>query len=223
MLHRFVLHNEQLREASEKILSPGQVGLLSGWGIFSTLRVTDGVLFAFERHWARMSRDAAALHVALPPDPEKVRMRLLELVDANHAYNSTMRLVVVRNCGGMWQGPASDRPSDLLALTADSKDWGGGVRLCYAAQARHAASSFAGTKIISWAMNLTWLEEAQAKGFDEVILLNERGEVSRMYFRQPLHRRRQPGLDAPAYLRMPAWSYPRDSPRGDPCSGVRYR
>ena len=27
-------------------------------------------------------------------------------------------------------------------------------------------------------MNLTWLESAQARGFDEVILLNERGEVA---------------------------------------------
>ena len=27
-------------------------------------------------------------------------------------------------------------------------------------------------------MNLTWVEEAHEKGFDEVILLNERGEVS---------------------------------------------
>ena len=37
---------------------------------------------------------------------------------------------------------------------------------------------FAGTKILSWAMNLTWVEEAHEKGFDEVILLNERGEVA---------------------------------------------
>jgi branched-chain amino acid aminotransferase len=103
---------------------------------------------------------------------------LLQLVEANQAYNATMRLVVVRNCGGMWQGSGMDRPSDLLALTAESKNWGGGVRLCYTAQARHAASPFAGTKNLSWAMNLAWLEEAQAKGFDEVILLNERGEVA---------------------------------------------
>ena len=39
-------------------------------------------------------------------------------------------------------------------------------------------AKFAGTKILSWAMNLTWLESAQARGFDEVILLNERGEVA---------------------------------------------
>jgi len=44
--------------------------------------------------------------------------------------------------------------------------------------ARHAACQFAGTKILSWAMNLTWIETAQQRGFDEVILLNERGEVA---------------------------------------------
>jgi branched-chain amino acid aminotransferase len=66
----------------------------------------------------------------------------------------------------------------VIALTADSKDWGDGVRLAYQANGRDAACPFAGTKILSWAMNLTWLETAQQRGFDEVILLNERGEVA---------------------------------------------
>lgn len=178
MLHRYILHNETIRQASEAALSAGQVGLLSGWGVFTTLRVTDGVLFAFERHWARVKRDAAALHVPLPDDPEKVHRRLLELVESNGAHNSTLRLVIVRNGGGMWASPSPDRPSDLIALTADSKHWGDGVKLAYQPNGRHAACPFAGTKILSWALNLTWLETAQGRGFDEVILLNERGEVA---------------------------------------------
>lgn len=178
MLHRFILHNDSIREASELTLSPGQVGLLSGWGVFTTLRVADGVLFAFERHWARIMRDAAALHVPLPDDPEEVRRKLLEVVEANQAYNATLRLAIVRNGGGMWAGPSTGRPSDLIALTTASKEWGEGVKLACVRNARHAACSFAGTKILSWAMNLTWLESAQSRGFDEVILLNERGEVA---------------------------------------------
>ena len=178
MLHRNILHNDNIQPAPDLSLSPGQVGLLSGWGVFSTLRVADGVLFAFERHWARISRDAAAFHVAIPSDPEKVRRKLLDLVEANGAYNSTLRLVIVRNGGGMWAGPSNGRESDLIALTADSKDWGEGVKLAYQANGRHAACPFAGTKILSWAMNLTWLETAQQRGFDEVILLNERGEAA---------------------------------------------
>jgi branched-chain amino acid aminotransferase len=178
VLHPFVLHNDQIQDSTTLCLAPGQVGLLSGWGVFSTLRIADGVPFAWERHWARIQRDAEALHVPLPQDPERVRRKLLELVEANHAPNCTLRIAIVRNGGGMWAGPSNGRASDLIALTADSKHWGDGVKLAYVREARHAACQFTGTKILSWAMNLTWLESAQARGFDEVILLNEGGEVA---------------------------------------------
>lgn len=173
-----MLHNDEIREASEKIFSPGQVGLLSGWGVFTTIRVAAGVLFAFERHWARMCADAAAFHVAMPDDPERVRRRLGDLVEANGAREAAMRVVVVRNHGGVWAGAGHAPPSDLVALTAAKKDWGAGAKLTYAPQARHSACVFAGAKILSWAANLTRLEDAHANGFDEVILLNERGEVA---------------------------------------------
>ena len=178
MIHRFVLHNDSIREASAELLSPGQVGLLSGWGVFSTLKVVEGVPFAFERHWARMTRDAAALRVPLPDDPQPIRRKLLELIDANRANSAALRLVVVRNTGGLWSGPSNGRKSDVIALTADFKDWGSGVKLAQVENARHAACPFSGTKILSWAMNLAWLESAQARGFDEALLLNERGEVA---------------------------------------------
>ena len=177
-MHRFILHNDEIHEASEKLLSPGQVGLLSGWGVFSTIKVIDGVLFAFQRHWARMSRDAALMRVALPGDATQLENNLLRLVERNRAFLSTMRVVVVRNRGGMWEAPDQTRSSDVIAFTADIKEWGESVKLNYVPQARHAASVFAGTKILAWAMNLTWLEEAQSRGFDEVILLNERDEVA---------------------------------------------
>ncbi|MFN0171711.1 MAG: aminotransferase class IV [Bryobacteraceae bacterium] len=177
-MHRFLLHNREIHETSDSVLSPGQVGLLSGWGVFSTIKVIDGVLFAWERHWARMSRDARLLRVPMPADSERVRRDLLRLIEQNQAANATLRLVVVRNGGGTWEGPSTGRPSDVIALTADLKHWGHAVKLDWVPEARHAASIFRGTKILSWAMNLTWLEEAQSRGYDEVILLNERGEVA---------------------------------------------
>jgi branched-chain amino acid aminotransferase len=176
-MHRFILHNDEVCEASQPVLSAGQVGALSGWGVFSTLRVAAGVLFAFERHWARMVRDARTLRVPFPDDPEAMRSRLLKLVEANQAFEATLRVAVVRNRGGIWEGP-NRRDYDLVALTTGLKNWGGSVRLAVSEQARHAASPFRGTKILSWAQNLVLLEQAQCRGFDEVILLNERGEVS---------------------------------------------
>lgn len=160
-------------------MSPGQIGLLAGWGVFSTLRVQSGVLFEYERHWARMAHDAELMRVPMPRDPEQVRGWLLKLVEANQAWESTLRVVVVRNGGGMWEGPApTGEASDVMALTADLKPWGAGVSLMTQPNARYAACEFAGAKILSWAQNLTWVERAQQAGFDELVLLNERGEVA---------------------------------------------
>jgi branched-chain amino acid aminotransferase len=178
VIHRLLLHNDDIREATEAMLTPGQLGLLAGWGIFSTIRVYDGVLFAYERHWDRMKRDAELLHVPFPKDRAQLEANLLRLVEANRAQNSTLRVAVVRNRGGFWEGPGVTRDFDLIALTANVNNWGRAVRLGLVPNARHAASPFAGAKILSWAYNLTWYEQAHLEGLDEVVLLNEHGEVS---------------------------------------------
>jgi len=178
-IHSHILYNGEIREASGSLLSAGQVGLLAGWGVFSTLRVKDGALFAWERHWARMLRDARLLSVVMPPDEEQLEQSLMQLVQANGRPNCTLRLVVVRNTGGMWTLTLPDgRASDVIALTADSKDWGESVRLTVQPNARFAAGEFTGAKILSWSANLVWAERAQRAGFDEAILLNEHGRVA---------------------------------------------
>jgi branched-chain amino acid aminotransferase len=176
-MHRFVLHNDEIRASGDLILSPGQVGLMNGWGVFSTIRVYDGVMFEWHRHFDRMRRDAALIRVPFPEDSAWLEERLNRLIDANQAWNATLRVNVVRNQGGMFEGPAPATPFDVLAFTRDVKPWGEGARLGVIPRARHAASEFAGAKIMSWSDNLIWYQRAQEQGLDEVILLNERDEV----------------------------------------------
>ena len=156
---------------------PGQVGFLNGWGVFSTLHVTNGVLFAFERHYRRMRHDAERMHVPFEFSQEELERILLSLVEANQAYDATLRVAVVRNRGNFFEAPGLSRDVDLIAFTADVNTWGG-AKLSYKPNARYGASPFAGAKITSWAQNLTWYEEAHQHGFDEFILLNEEGQVS---------------------------------------------
>jgi len=177
-MHRYILHNGEIHSSGERLLSPGQVGFLNGWGVFSTLRACEGVLFAYERHFARMRADAERMHVPFEFTSEDLKGALESLVAANGAANATLRVVVVRNRGGLFEGAQITRDADLVAFTADLTNWGSSVKLGYKAEARHAGSDFAGAKITSWAQNLTWYEEAHQKGLDEFILLNEAGEVS---------------------------------------------
>lgn len=177
-MHRFFLHGNQIKPHTEKVLAAGQVGLMNGWGVFSTLRAKDGVLFEFARHWARIRKDASAIGVALPCSESELEERLHGLLHANHAPNSTVRVVIVRNRGGMWEGDGISEESDLIAFSAPLKEWGESVSLGVQPHARYAACEFSGAKVLSWSTNLTWLERAQARGFDEVLLLNEHGKVS---------------------------------------------
>jgi branched-chain amino acid aminotransferase len=177
-MHRFILHNDDIVDANEKCVSPGQVGFVTGWGVFSTIRVSRGVLFEFPRHFARMQRDAALLRVPFPANSDWLERRLLRLVEANQATEATLRVNIVRNKGGLFQGPDIEHDFDVVAFTADINVWGDSVRLGIVHNARHAANPFAGAKVTSWIFNLNMYAEARERGLDEVILTNERGEVS---------------------------------------------
>jgi branched-chain amino acid aminotransferase len=176
-MHRYLLHNDDIRDTGAQDLSAGQVGLLNGWGVFSTIRIYDGVMFAWERHWDRMRIDAGRMRVPFPTDRDWLAQRLQRLIDANRALNATLRVAVIRNRGGMFEGPGPMREFDVVAFTADVNRWGDSVKLGLVPNARYAASEFAGTKNLSWSENLTWYERAHDQGLDEVVLLNERGEV----------------------------------------------
>src|SRR5271166_333818 len=98
-MHSHLLHNGEIRGTSEKLVSPGQVGFMNGWGVFSTIRVYDGVLFAYQRHYDRMKRDALRMHVPLDINAHELEEMLLRLVEANQVANATLRVAIVRNKG----------------------------------------------------------------------------------------------------------------------------
>ncbi|MGB6429141.1 MAG: aminotransferase class IV [Candidatus Acidiferrales bacterium] len=178
MIHRYIHHNGSMQPIDETRLSPGQAGLLAGWGIFTTLRVFHGVPFAFERHWRRLSRDAARIRLPFPFDPDRVRAQVMELVRANEVAEGTARIYAIYNKVGFWQ---SDEPApqvDLLLYTAGLPPHHEPGRLDLHEQGRHAASPLAGVKVTSWLNNVWNLAVAQERGFNEVVLLNERGEVA---------------------------------------------
>jgi branched-chain amino acid aminotransferase len=178
MIHRYVSHNGRLAPIEQVRLSPGQAGLLSGWGLFTTLRVFEGEAFAFERHWRRLEKDAARTRVPFPFDAAKVRAQLRELVRANQVKEGTARIYVIHNQAGFWHSDESMPQADLILYTAGLPAYREPARLGLREHGRHAASPLAGVKVTSWLNNVWNLAEAQQRGYDEVVLLNERGEAA---------------------------------------------
>jgi len=178
MIHRFVFHNDKLAPIDQVRLSPGQGGLVGGWGLFTTVRIIDGLPFAFERHWKRLERDAQKTKCPFPYEEEIVRKQLGEVLRANEVREGCARVYVVFNQVGFWRSDESFPRTDLILCSSDLPNYRDTARLSVREHGRHAASPLAGTKVTSWVNNMWCLQEAQQAGFDEVVLLNERGEVA---------------------------------------------
>ncbi len=180
-IHPWVWHNGERVAGAGLRLSPWQAGLLTGWGLFSTLRIYQGVPFAWEDHWARLAADAAQLHVDTAGLRELAERGLAELVAANAAPEAVARIYLIRNHGGLLAPPAGgagSRPTDLLLVTLPLRAWRPRAALRLQPHGRHAQAPLARTKTLTWSHNLVLVEAANAAGFDDVLLLNERGEVA---------------------------------------------
>ncbi|HUI42706.1 MAG TPA: aminotransferase class IV [Terriglobia bacterium] len=173
-----ILHNDRILPLAEARLSPGQAGLLLGWGVFTTLRIYRGRPFEFHRHWERMTRDAARLDVEVPCGEDLVLSRIVELARANRRVEGAGRVSFVKNYGGLWSGDPGGPVTDLLVFTRELSAWPESHRLLLQQNAAFSAGVLAGAKMLSWAQNTLLLEKARAQGYDDALLLNDRGEIT---------------------------------------------
>jgi branched-chain amino acid aminotransferase len=178
MIHRFLFHNDRMVPLEESRLSPGQAGLLNGWGLFTTLRVAGGEPFAFERHWRRLERDAERVRLPMPYSADDVRRKVAEVIAANEVREGTARVYLVYNRIGFWTSGESFPDVDLIIYTAGLPPYREPVRLGLRPNGRFSASPLCSVKTTAWLNNVWHFAEAQKAGLDEVVLLNERGEAA---------------------------------------------
>ncbi len=177
-MDHLIFHNDRIVPLEESRLSPGQVGLLTGWGVFTTLRVYQGLPFAFERHWARMKRDAELLSVPLCYEQEAVRQAIVELVCANQHPESMARVSFVKNAGGLWAEAAGLPATDMLIFIRELVAWPAVQRLQIEPHGIFSAGPYAGAKMLSWVSHAAVLERAHAQGFDDALLINEKDQLA---------------------------------------------
>jgi branched-chain amino acid aminotransferase len=174
-----IFHNDRILPMEEARLSPGQVGLLMGWGVFTTLRVYQGVPFALERHWTRLVRDAGHLAMNLEGyDLAGLRQAVVELVRANHRPESTARVSFIKNSGGLWSQAANCPPVDLLVFMREVTAWPASHRLFLQPAGLFSGGEFAGTKVLSWVRNAATLEKVHGQGYDDALLANEKEQLA---------------------------------------------
>ena len=117
MIHRFVFHNDEVKPLEKTRWSPGQAGLICGWGLFTTVRIVRGEAFAYERHWRRLEKDAALIRLPLTYSGARVRVQLQELIRTNKVKEGCARIYLVWNTVGRWKSDEKMAEVDLVITT----------------------------------------------------------------------------------------------------------
>jgi branched-chain amino acid aminotransferase len=177
-MHPFVFHVDRILPLKDVRLSPGQAGLLHGWGVFTTMRVLEGIPFAYERHWNRLARDAEKIQLPLSTNEKTLKDAVHQLIEANHVQSGVIRIYFVYNKVTLWHSDESFPAVDLIIYSIDFPTRVGSTQLTVMPQGRHTGNPLTGTKVTSWLNNVWHFDQARRRGFEDAIVLNERGEVA---------------------------------------------
>ena len=176
-MDRLIYHNDRILDLNEAAVAPTIAGLLYGWGVFTTLRVYNGKVFAFDYHWERLLRHSEKARVPVPLEAEEARRALNELIAANSVEQGRARITVLKGEAGFWRG-ASMREADFVMFTSSEAFRAlPSLALTISPYRVLSGGPLANVKRTAMIENLLAFEEARARNFDEAIMFNERGEI----------------------------------------------
>ena len=165
----------QLVRADEAGVSPFDHGLLVGDGVFETLRVYDGVPFAWTRHHERLVRSSTGLGLTAPGSRE-LRAAVDDVLDANGVTEGRVRLTITGGPSPLGS-ERGDAPPTVIVMSAPATPWPPTVDVVIVPWSRNERGAVAGLKTTSYAENVRALAYAHERGAGEAIFLNTRGEV----------------------------------------------
>jgi branched-chain amino acid aminotransferase len=164
-----------LVDEAEARISPFDHGLLTGDGVFETLRVAEGRPFAARRHLDRLARSAAGMGLPCPAAPV-VRAAMEDVIRANDLGEGRLRVTITGGPSPLGSDRGAAGPTLIVAGGA-LPDWPPSADVAIAPWPRNERGALAGIKSISYGENVVALAHARARGAGEAILANLAGNL----------------------------------------------
>jgi branched-subunit amino acid aminotransferase/4-amino-4-deoxychorismate lyase len=179
-MSRIVFLDGVFLPAAEAGIRIDDAGFLWGYALFETMRGYGGKIFRLADHLKRLAAGAEALLIPFAAaDWEK---RIETLLKLNDLPQARVRLTLSAGPAGPAWGKAPSRPTVLLTAVpyeppspeAYRQGWG----VHFSPYRRYSQSPLSGLKSANYLESFLARQEAGAAGFEEAILLNEKGFVA---------------------------------------------
>jgi len=160
----------------EAFISPFDLGLLRGWGVFETFRTYEGRLFFLQQRLDRLFFSANGVNISLDYSHKDLEEIIHYLITHNGFSESIIRILVTK--GITEDGISPTKSSSLMILTtpftaSSPKIYEEGIS---AITTRHQRS-FPHIKTLHYLPALLALEKAKKQAAQEVLYMNSKGDI----------------------------------------------
>jgi len=173
--------NGRLMRARQAATSIFDRSFQLGDGLFETIRILNGWPLQWRQHWRRLAAGARCLRIQLPCDQTEALAQVVELIARNRTPEAVLRLHLSRGCGPRGYSPGgAGHPLVVMAMFGApelSPDRLAGVRLGIASFTINSNDRLPQFKTASRVLHVLARGEAEAHGFDDALLLDERKQV----------------------------------------------
>jgi aminodeoxychorismate lyase len=180
-MHPVIYLNKVMLEATKARVAPVSSAMLYGRGVFTTVAIYNGKPFLWSQHWDRLKDHAERLNIDCAGANERnVGEAVRKLVAVNQVKDGRARVIVLARSGrDVWRATKeSTRKPDLLIMTSDAQKLSSaGLSMAVSPYRYNTFSPLVGIKSLNYLDQVLAWEEAQAREFDEAVMLNERGEI----------------------------------------------
>jgi branched-chain amino acid aminotransferase len=176
-MDRLIYFNDKIADVHSAGIDVTSAGLLYGWGVFTTISVSNGQVFALDRYIERLIQHAERARIPVPDDSDALKQPVIDLVRANSVIEGRARITLLRGNAGGWRN-ATGREFEVLVFTSsEAKGSTRDIEITLSPYRLLSSSPLAGIKRTAMTEHLLALEEARSRGFTEAVMLNERGEI----------------------------------------------
>jgi branched-chain amino acid aminotransferase len=152
---------------------------LYGKGVFSTIAIYETRPFLWQKHWSRLTDNARSVAIDLSEYSEAaIKTALDKAIAENRIVNGRARITFFDEAPSAIWSDGDEKKTRVSIITATFRRIPLPFRLTISPYRVNSRSPLAGVKSCNYLENLIAHDEAQKRGFDEAIRLNENGQIA---------------------------------------------
>jgi branched-chain amino acid aminotransferase len=168
--------NDELVPIDEAKVSVLDHGFTVADGVFETLLIDKGKVFAIDRHLARLAKSASGLGIAMPDVPA-INKGITHVLTGNPSIDfGRLRITVTSGAGPLGSDRTSTSATLVISL-AEQAAWPASTKILLVPWTRNENSPLAGLKTTSYAENVYALDAAKRQGFSEAVFCDTSGRL----------------------------------------------